>query len=290
MITIRKLTVVNFGSIRFFQTSFNAQIAVVETKYISEISAAIECVLCNKTVFSLPSEWVRSDTEISAVIQVGEDKYSVRSKVNISGLPSLNIQASDANGLHVTDRYTALLSHSLEQDAVESFDGADKTTPLRLCWYRNDEDYVPTGALKFNSDYIATTKTFRSCLVKYIKAFEPELINTRKKYSVAVERDGKFQVLYPGVNDGVCLSQTEERLFLYICFLNIAEFWADIEELRNLHHVKKPLVIKNFLEFLDETVEIEHLIQRTLKLNRQIIIVTLPIEKEKLNKWIGDKL
>lgn len=84
------------------------------------------------------------------------------------------------------------------------------------------------------------------------------------------------------------LSQTEEKLFLYICFLNIAEFWNDIESIRNLHNVTKPLLIKNFLEYLDESAEIENLIKRTLTLNRQVIIATLPIEKETLNKWIGD--
>ena len=84
------------------------------------------------------------------------------------------------------------------------------------------------------------------------------------------------------------ISQTEEKLFLYICFLNIAEFWNDIESIRNLHNVTKPLLIKNFLEYLDESAEIENLIKRTLTLNRQVIIATLPIEKETLNKWIGD--
>ena len=103
-----------------------------------------------------------------------------------------------------------------------------------------------------------------------------------------MKSDGRFKVFYPGICGDVFLSQTEEKLFLYICFLNIAEFWNDIESIRNLHNVTKPLLIKNFLEYLDESAEIENLIKRTLTLNRQVIIATLPIEKETLNKWIGD--
>jgi len=86
------------------------------------------------------------------------------------------------------------------------------------------------------------------------------------------------------------LSETEEKLFLFICFLNIAEFWSDIESIRNLHHIEKPLLIKNFIEYLDESVDIENLIKRTVMLGRQVIIVTLPFQNEVLNKWIGDTL
>ncbi len=192
-------------------------------------------------------------------------------------------------GQDVTYQYKTLLSHCLEQDVVESFDGYDKSIPLRLCWYRNDEDYEPPGKLASNSEHIATTKTFRARLARYIKAFEPESINNQKNYRVAVNGDGSFKAFSLGIDDDIYLSETEEKLFLYICFLNIAEFWSDIEAIRNLHNVNKPLLIKNFIEYLDESVEINNLIKRTLALNRQIIIVTLPVANEKLNEWIGER-
>ncbi len=286
--TIKEITVINFGSIHFFQTSFNPRITVIETRHLSEISAAIEIVLCNKTVSSLPDKWVRRDTEIKAEVCVCNTTFYIFAKADYLPPHTLSIQATDAQEHDMTHQYLSLLSHCLEQDAVESFDGGDKTIPLRLCWYRNNEDYEPPGELQNNSDHIATTKTFRANLAKYIKAFEPELINNKKKYKVSVKSDGRFKVFYPGINGDVFLSQTEEKLFLYICFLNIAEFWNDIESIRNLHNVTKPLLIKNFLEYLDESAEIDNLIKRTLTLNRQVVIVTLPIEKEKLNKWIGD--
>ncbi len=286
--TIKEITVINFGSIRFFQTSFNPRIAVIETRHLSKILAAMEIVLCNKTVSSLPDEWVRSDTEIKAEVCVCNTLFYVFAKTDCSTPHALVLHAKDDQEHDVTHQYLSLLSHCLEQDVVESFDGSDKSIPLRLYWYRNNEDYEPPGRLQSNSDHIATTKTFRASLAKYIKAFEPELISNKKKYKVAVKSDGRFKVFYPGISGDVFLSQTEEKLFLYICFLNIAEFWNDIESIRNLHNVTKPLLIKNFLEYLDESAEIENLIKRTLTLNRQVIIATLPIEKETLNKWIGD--
>jgi hypothetical protein len=83
------------------------------------------------------------------------------------------------------------------------------------------------------------------------------------------------------------LSETEEKLFLYICFLNIAEFWEGFEKIRDLHHKKKPLLIQNFLEFLDESTDISSLITRTLRIKRQVILLTLPLNEEIKKKWIG---
>lgn len=287
---IKDITVINFGSIRFFKTTLNPQLSVIETKYLSEICVAIEILLCNKTVSSLPDEWVRSDTEITAEICLKNTTYLVSAKADCSTPHRLVLQVQTADNENAKQQYLSLLSHCLEQDVIEQFDGRDKSIPLRLCWYRNDEDYQPSGCLAQNSNNIATTNTFRSRLAKYIKAFEPELINNHKAYRVGVNRNGKFDVYFPGINADLCLSETEEKLFLYLCFLNIAEFWSDIEAIRNLHHIEKPLLIKNFLEYLDESVDIENLIRRTVMLGRQVIIITLPIQNEILNKWIGDTL
>ena len=135
------------------------------------------------------------------------------------------------------------------------------------------------------TESLTDTKTFRSHLIQYIKAFRPEPINCKKDYLTAMTSQGRFEVCCPGVSGHICLSETEEKLFLYICFLNVAEFWADIEKIRDLHHEKKPLVIQNFLEFLDESTDIRALAARTIKLQRQIIILTPPLSVYMKAKW-----
>ena len=271
--TINKITVINFGSIRFFETSLNDQISVIETKYISELSAVFDIILCKKTVSSLPNNWLSSDTEIAAVVCINNIAYYVNAKFNSSVSSALSVYAKDVNGREMTKQYLSLLSHCAEQDAIESFDGCDKTIPLRLYWYHNSEEYEPSGSLDENSNHIATTKTFRSSLATFIKAFESESINNQKQHSVAIRKNGKFEISHPGSDEKNCLSKTEEKLFLYICFLNITEFWSNIESVRNLHNVDKPLLIRTFLEYLDESAEFEKLIKRSLMLKRQIIFV-----------------
>ena len=85
------------------------------------------------------------------------------------------------------------------------------------------------------------------------------------KYAVKHGSDGDFPVV---------LSETERTLFRYLCFLRTAEFWRGFEELRNLHGIKKPLIIKDFLNRLDESVDSEDLLRRTQKLGRQVIILS----------------
>jgi hypothetical protein len=72
----------------------------------------------------------------------------------------------------------------------------------------------------------------------------------------------------------VFLSASDRTLFRYLCFLRTAEFWHGFESLRNLHEAGKPLVIRDFLERLDESINVGTLLERTAKLNRQIIILT----------------
>ena len=281
---IKRITISNFGAVRHCDIALAPEINLLDTQHISEISTAVEFILCSKARQVVPPNWVRTDTHLTAEILINNAVYTVDATPHED---QLTLTAIDINGNDMTAVYRDMLSHCLEQDATESFDGQDKTIPLRLCWYRNCED-APVG-LSGRTERLVDMKTFRSCLIQYIKAFQSEPINNKKNYQTAVNRQGKFEVFYPGVPGTVFLSETEEKLFLYICFLNIAEFWEDIEKLRDLHHEKKPLLIQNFLEFLDESTDVNGLITRTLKLCRQVIILTPPLDEETKKKWNGEK-
>jgi hypothetical protein len=115
--------------------------------------------------------------------------------------------------------------------------------------------------------------------MRYIQTFEPELINHKKKYKISINNQGRFEVVCPGVSGKIYLSNTEKIMFLYICFLNMTEFWENLEKIRDMHHEKKPILIQNFLEFLDQSTDINALILRTEQLKRQTIILTLSTQK-----------
>ena len=282
---IKRITVKNFGSIQFYDAFLTSKLNILDTLFTWEISTAIELVLCSKVLPECYSTSVRDDTLITAEVLVAESSYYIELKPTNKGLLKLTVLDNKEND--VTEFYRTIISHCTEQDTIDNFDGRDDSFPLRLCWYRGCDDYEVPKDLHSRSNYVVSTKTFRSHLVRYIKAFEPEPINNIKNYKATINNQGKFEVVYPGVSGELPLSETEEKLFWYICFLNVAEFWTDVESIRNMHHEKKPLIIKNFLEFLDQTTDIDGLIARTIKLGRQVIILTLPMQESLKKKWMG---
>lgn len=284
---IKGIRVENFGSIEDFEVELSSKLNILDIYFKRELMAAIELVICSKALSELQLIRVCDDTLITAEVLAAGKSFYIELNPTKEGL--LKLTALDDKGNDVTSFYRSLISHCTEQDEIESFDGHDNSFPLRLCWYRDSDDDEAQKNLQSKSNYMVSTKTFRSHLIRYIKAFEPESINNAKNYKATINNSGRFEVVYPGVSGELQLSETEEKLFWYICFLNISEFWADVENIRDMHHEKKPLIIKNFLEFLDQTTNVEKLIARTTKLGRQVILLTLPMDENSKNKWLTSR-
>lgn len=280
---IRHITIRDFGCVDRYDAALTPELNILDSCYAPQIAATIEILLCSKALQSLPPGWLHPTTYLFAEVLIDNCVYYVHAALCGDGLL---LHAADHLGRPVTERYRDALSHCLEQDATESFDGQDRTLPFRLCWYRNGEDCGPSVELSHRTDRLADTKTFRTHLRRYIQTFRPEPINCKKDYRTGIDSQGQFYVFRPDGSADLFLSATEEKLFRYICFLNIAEFWVDIEKLRDMHHEKKPLVIQNFLEFLDASTDISALIARTRKLQRQVILLTTPMSEETKENWL----
>lgn len=279
---IRHITIREFGAVSFYDAALTPELNIIDSRHTPEISAAIGFLLCSKARQVIPSEWIRPTTCLTAQVLTEACAYTVTA-IPYDG--RLTLVATDHSGADVTENYQHILSHCLEQDALDTFDGQDKTLPMRLCWYRNRVDAL--ADVSNRTENRTDLKTFRSHLIAFIKSFQPESINCKKNYFATINQAGQFEVCHSDIPGRVYLSETEEKLFLYICFLNATEFWADIEKIRDLHHEKKPLVIRNFLEFLDESTDVSALLARTGKFQRQILILTLPLDESEKEKWIG---
>ncbi len=282
---IKRITARNFGSVSFYDAVLTPELNLIETRFVPELSAMIQLLLCNKMQWGIPGKWIHKDTRLVAEICLENTLYAVEATVENG---QLKLSVADAQGNAAIDKYCSALSHCPEQDAVESFDGRDRTLPMRLYLYRNYKEISRASNFGARSEGVTNTKTFQAYLYRYMKTFSPERIHVSKKYLAVLDHQGIFQAVCPDFSGELHLSTTEEKLFHYICFLNIAAFWESIETLRDLHHVKKPLVIKNFLEFLDESTDISSLIQRTLQLNRQIIVLTPHLSEEQKEIWMKE--
>lgn len=287
LMTIKYIAVKNFGSVEYYEATLREGLNALETCYTSEISLAVELILCNKTISLSSTPGVRKETVIHAEVLLDNNVFGVEVTAENTRPEILVLRATDEQGNNVTAFYCHAISHCRENDSSEVFDGMDRSFSLKLCQYHNSDE-CDFNRFSDVTDRIIKTQAFRSYLIKYIKTFNPEPINTQKEYQISLTKRGRFEVIYPGASEKIPLSETEEKLFLYMCFLNTAEFWKQIENVRNMHHETKPLIIKNLLEFLDQSTKIHNLVMRTLRLKRQIIILTLPMSEETKKEWIGE--
>ena len=264
----------NLGVVDAFECNFEDDLNIVKNRYTEEISGAIQFVL-NHRAFSLPKLWVRRSTEIEALVCILGTEYLLRATPNLKQ-NDLCLHAYDASGHEKTREYLYLTSHCAEQDLCEVF---DKDTPkmfYKPIQYLDEDHYYSPRDLSKSTDRLSETKAFRSYLKTFIKNFKSETIRDGKRYELYLKKDGRYAVRYKGDNDmPVFLSESEQTLFRYLCFLRTAEFWQGFEELRNLHSVKKPILIGDFLERLDESINMQDILERTRRLNRQIIMITI---------------
>ena len=269
---LKRITIQNFGAVDAFEYDFENDLNVVRSRYTDEISGAIQFVL-NHRAFSLPKHWVRRSTKIESLVCILGTEYQLISEPNLKQ-NELCLRAYDVDGHEKTREYLYLTSHCAEQDLCDVFDKDVQKMFFKPIQYLDEDRYYSSGDLSKCTDRLSETKAFRSYLKAFIKDFKSEIIRDGKRYELYLKKDGKYAVRYKGDNDmPVFLSESEQTLFRYLCFLRTAEFWQGFEELRNLHALKKPLLVKDFLSRLDESINIENLLKRTTELERQVIIL-----------------
>ena len=271
---IQSIKILNLGAIEFFEYYFEDDLNIIKNRYTEEISCATQLVL-NHRATRLPAFWVSENTEIKAIARISDKKYRIIVRTGIKH-NDLDLRAYDEDGKDATHEYLYLTSHCQEQDLCEVFDTATQKMFFKPIQYLDEERYYPLNELSKYTDRLSETKAFRSYLKAFIKDFRPEKIRDGKRYELCLEKSGKYAVCCNNDhNIQIFLSESEQTLFRYLCFLRTAEFWQGFEELRNLHSIKKPILIGNFLERLDESIDIQDILERTKRLNRQIIMLTI---------------
>ena len=275
---LKSLTVWNLGSVDFFSHSFTDGLNTVGTLFTDEISYAI-CTVMNSKAVDLCGSHLRIGSRIEAEIVIEDRLYYVNvTRGERRGRASLT--ARDEGGSDVTGEYLHLTSHCDEHDLSGMYVDVKERIPSRLIRYMDEERYFAPGELSERTSGLSHMKSFRSYLRDFIRNFKSEPICPGKKYQFLLSEDGSYVASYTDC-DGmpVLLSECESVLFRFLCALRTAEFWRGFEEMRNLNAVKKPFVIKGLLERIDESLDIGYLLDRAVKINDQVILLTSSREK-----------
>lgn len=159
-----------------------------------------------------------------------------------------------------------------------------KVYPELLKRYLNTPEYYPPQTFERLTECIGGTNTFRRILKAFIREHPEEQLIKGKPYRMGLRRDGAFFAEHPAFPGQYAdLSANEREVFTFRCFLCINEFWREVENVRDMHFIESPLMIRDLFERLDVATDTETIGEQIRKLQRQTFIL-LPScqEAEKL--------
>ncbi len=147
--------------------------------------------------------------------------------------------------------------------------------PHRLLHYKDLFKYYPDGNFDSITNGYGSTRSFRGFMTQYIRNFKPIKLREGKEIYLKLSALGRFSAGYKNSDEKVVLSEAENTLLHYFSFIFVADFWGRAERIRNMNTVNKPLIVSTLLEKLDESVNLDTLLKKTNRLDRQTILFTL---------------
>ena len=258
---IRSISIDNFGTIRQYETKFSSGFNEIRTSAAPAFAVALQILLWNKTP-SYPKRWIRDATKIEAVVQTKQADYRVVLTPD-RARAKLVLSAFDSNGADRTSHYLQTVPSDAEETDRNIFYGGNRNIYFALKCSDGEG----------RADAVSHTRTFASYRRQYAMHFKP--LPIRNGYFLALRENGSFAVEdarrrpYTGQ-----LGESDERLARYLCFLQVAAFWDGFEQIRNIHHERKPLLLLDFLEYLDASVLASGKLRQAENLDRQILALT----------------
>ena len=207
------------------------------------------------------------DSHVEAKVQIGSTEYDVHVKYMVDSCsPGFYAQT-----VKDTMEYSSAVMRTKEEQTLSCFEGFG-TYPERLYQYLNPEERY-SGDLWNATDGISTTKTFQRFLRRFIQEFKPVRLLPGKDYWLHLESDGRFTVRL-GINgeEIPCLSETENWVYHYLCYLHLLRFWNEMRKRCRFPVLISPILIRDFSDRLDENVNFNTLLEQACEISDQVIV------------------
>lgn len=210
------------------------------------------------------------DVRFLAVVEIDKTYYIRGSKNRGELLFNVSVCSDDSE---CTEEYFDIVRDAEEIDSGIFFHRFKRQDyPHKLFKYRDLLKYYPNGDFSALTNGYGTTRSFRGFITDYIKHFKPIKLREGKELFLKLSSDGEFNVGYLSNEEKVFLSESENVLYHYLSFISVADFWSKAEKIRNLNRVNKPLIVSNFLERLDDSIDLSEIVRRTNEIDRQVIM------------------
>ncbi len=247
---IKEVYIHFLGGIRSLRLRLDGGLNVVACPHTREISFALRLLCNHKSLPPLPACFAGEDTRIRGRVETQGQDYWLT--VRFYRDQSWTLTACDCRGEDVTGTYQYESSHCAAQDAAECFGGGEEMLQGILPAYLSPDSESTDPPLEKCTDGYVLGGTFRNYLKRFLASWQGE------------------DVLMGCTQ---CDNGSEKRICQYLCFLKVAEFWQGFEELRNMHGIKKPLLVADFLERLDDGADLSQVMRYAKALERQIIFL-----------------
>lgn len=279
---IKKLTLEHFGQFEYKSFNFCDSLNVIAGEDTRAVFAALCVALCNRLLrFQISPYCFMESSRIYAEIEAGGADY-VSETVYRADAPEHCETNVYRGGRKLTEEERRAVFHvSAEEEECSYFINrydyrryipfAELDYSKKLAEYRKALREEDRQNFSERTDGAGNTHTFRRELKKFCDAFLPRQIRLEKRLWLTMDEDGSFSV--KDTMPRRDLSETEEVLLQYFCFLEVNRFWDDVQKTMG-RTVKKPLFIGALTEHIDFCVDLTQLLEQTLEMNRQVFLFT----------------
>lgn len=161
-----------------------------------------------------------------------------------------------------------------EQELLCFFRPVGYHTRLQQYWEYPQGFSERTTAPKSNIS-LSTTKTFRRYLRYLIRTFQPEKLLSSNDLWLHLEGNGRFSVrLGENGEEITALSEADNYVFQYLCFLHIRRFWNGLRKHCRFPAVKLPVMVQDFSDRLEENMDYDALLQMFFDVSTQVVILS----------------
>ncbi len=261
---LQKIVIDNFEGIDHFEANFDKTLVRLDSKYAYSVLKAIGVAAKNLTLANMGGiPKICEDTYLCVEI-IEQRAVSVTAKGNMNGTIT-----------HIATGYKEDFFESIQQSPEQSrnscfFGNESEQYAKRLQQYKDADKYFGEKGFSNMTNGIGMTRTFRQCLNRYIRDFEPEKLLPDKDRFIVIDSKGEFSLKQEMVLPHFRIGETEKKTLELYSFLFVNEFWKEVETIRNLNHEDWPLFIAGTDKELISSDVMKAFMNRAVKLNRQI--------------------
>jgi hypothetical protein len=132
-----------------------------------------------------------------------------------------------------------------------------------------DATIIPESAV-----CLSTTKTFRHYLRRFICLFQPARLLPERDLWLHLDNNGRFFLRLGSTGEDITkVSESDNYIFQYWCFLQLRRFWNELREHSCVSAVKAPAFVRDFSVWTKNAADRNALLQQTLEVVSQVVFL-----------------